>query len=136
MADYVELLETVLASRLDELAEKIERELKSEISSRVGKKSSVSTGKAAASVHIEQDSATTRFIGARINWGAKHGEDGGMHLYYFDQGNRGNGQDGRIHAKNSKGLHMMHLKGGPIWRKSASTYGGSHVIKDVADRHR
>lgn len=134
MAGYVEKLGNVIATELDRLATQIEGELKSAVSSKVGKKSSRSTGAAEASIHVEKDSPITRFIGANINWGDHN--DGGVHLYYFDQGNSANGSDGRIHPTRSrKGLHLKHIGNG-VWASSVSTYKGSGVVKEVADRHR
>lgn len=132
MGSFVETLDRVVASELDRLATQIEGELKSEISSRVGRKSSHSTGAAAGAVHIETTSTLSRFIGANINW-SNH-EDGGVHLYYFDQGNKGN-RGGRIYPTRSKALHLTHI-GADVYAGSVKPYAGSNVISDVADRHR
>lgn len=126
---YVDVVTSVMQSELDRLAVQIEAELKSAVASRVGKKSSRSTGAAVASIHIEVDSPTQRFIGANINW-SNH-NDGGLHLYYFDQGNG----HGFIRPKRSKALHLEHI-GSDVYAKTVRTYSGAGVVKEVANRHR
>lgn len=131
MAGLVETLENLVESELDRLAVEIEAELKSGVSSKLKHKGR-STGAAVGAIHIEKTGAKSRFIGADINWG--NHEDGGVHLYYFDQGNKGNAGN-RIYPTRAKALHLKHIGEG-IFAGSVTPYKGSGVIKEVADRHR
>lgn len=127
----VEKVKTICIEQMDELASTIEGELKAECPKR--------TGRAAASIHIEELGEYRRRIGAKANFSDY--SDGGVHLYYADQGNGGSGKTikstrptdrlgrkpGKLHIMN--GMHTMYVS-------SVSGYEGTHFIKAVADRHR
>lgn len=124
----VEKVRAITKEQMLELARTIEGELKTEATN-YKKSNRVHTGKAAASIHIEEEDEFKVFVGAHVgsDW-----NDGGLHLYYMTQGNSGNGSDGRIHPTRKKALK---LKDGSI-RKSVSPYEGRDFIRTVANRHR
>ena len=126
------LVETVMAiarEQMQEIAETIEGELKAECPKR--------TGRAAASIHIEQTGETSYKIGANANFSDY--SDGGLHLYYADQGN-GGGIIKSTRAVDRKGrkpgklivMNGMHTMYAPYVR----SYAGKHFIAEVANRHR
>lgn len=125
--DPVQTLNTILASKLDELAQKIERELQAE----VGRHSQ--SGNAVASIHVEETGTLSRFIGSHINWGDSN--DGGLHFYYLDQGNAPRNGKSRIYPTRSRALHLKNI-GDKVWAASVTPYKGKHIVKAVADRHR
>lgn len=131
MADYVTALTNIVKKELDRVAQQVESELKAEVSARM-KRTGKRSGNAINSIHIEYESELSRFVGANINWGDS--TDGGLHLYYFNNGNkpkRGN----RIVPTRSKALHLKNI-GEDVWAGSVSPYSGTNVIETVADRHR
>lgn len=131
MADYVAIVTNVIKEELDRVAHEIESELKAEVNARM-KRSGKRTGNAVASIHVEVDSETSRFVGSNINWGDS--SDGGLHLYYFVNGNKPR-NGGRIKPTRSRALHLKSI-GDNVWAASVSPYSGTDVIKEVADRHR
>lgn len=129
----VEKVHEITQERMRELAQTIEGELKAEASAHAR------TGRAAASIHIEEESETSIFVGAEPNFSDY--SDGGTHLYYLDQGNGGGGKKirstrevDRLGRKPGKlmimnGMHTMYAN-------SVKGYKGAHIVKAVADRHR
>ncbi len=116
-----------------QLAVTIEGELKAEASAHAR------TGRAAASIHIEEESETHIFVGAHPNFGDY--SDGGTHLYYLDQGNGGR----RKTIKSTREVDRLGRRPGKLmimngmhtmYANSVSGYEGAHIIKAVADRHR
>lgn len=128
----VEKVRAICREEMLELARTIEGELKV---GAVGKRAHVRTGKAALSIHIEEEDEAHIFVGAHASF-PPDGDDDGTHLYYLDQGNGG----GRIHSKRQfdrKGRPpgKLALKDGS-YRTSVSGYSGTGFIATVANRHR
>lgn len=130
----VEKVNAITKEAMMELAKTIEGELKAEASAHRATNQHP-TGKAAASIHIEEEGEYQIFVGAHASF-PKDGNDGGTHLYYMDQGNGG----GTIHSKRKydrRGREPGKLQ---LWdgsyRNSVSGYGGKHFIAKVANRHR
>lgn len=86
------------------------------------------SGRALASIRIEKWNPNLYFVGAYIG---SSPDDGGLHLYYLDEGNKGNGAGGRIYPTRSRALNTPY---GP--KASVGTYKGIHFVHTVASRHR
>lgn len=110
--------------RLEEIAEQIKHDMVSVVSQHSR------SGKAVNAIRIEKLSGTSYFIGAHIGNGP---EDGGLHLYFLDQGNGTK----RITAKTSVALGKW-PDGIPGigWRTSVKPYDGIGFVKDIADKYR
>lgn len=108
------LVETVMAiarEQMRELANTINGELKAECPKR--------SGRAAASIHIEQTGETSYRIG---------GTD--EHLFFADQGN--NQSKAIIYPVRARALKFTDGS----FHGSAGTYEGKHFVREVANRHR
>lgn len=130
----VEKVRAITLEQMRELAQTIQSELIAEASDHKDSNQHP-TGKAAASIRIEEEDETHIFVGAHASF-PKDGNDGGTHLYYMDQGNGG----GTIRSKRKydrRGRKPSKLR---LWdgsyRTSVSGYSGKGFIKKVADRHR
>lgn len=113
--------------RLEEIAEQIKHDMVSVVSQHSR------SGKAVNAIRIEKLSPTSYFIGAHIgsDW-----RDGGLHLYYLDQGN--GGRDKTIYPTRARALgplppHKGHPGG---YRANVSGYDGIGFVKDIADKYR
>ena len=129
----VEKVTAITEEQMMELAKTIEGELISEVSAHSR------TGRAAGSIHIEKEDDTHIFVGARANFGDYR--DGGMHLYYLDQGNGGSGKtikSKRKYDRRGRKPGKLKIMNGmyTMYATSVSGYEGANIIKEVADRHR
>lgn len=132
MGGLIEAVSNIVQDELDRIAKEIEAKMKAEASNHKSSNRSP-TGMAAASIHIEDIGTGSvfgagRFIGAD----AYFDDDGGTHLYYMDQGNRGNGPGGFIYPTSRK---VLKLKDGS-YAAYVRTYKGKHFIKKIADEYR
>lgn len=117
MGKFAELLLTTTEKSLDELAQRINFDLKRACPRR--------SGQAAQSIHIEKPSRLTRFIGSSDE-----------HLYFADQGNKP-GHGGMIYPVNAKALIITDKSGRAVaFRAHAHTYEGSHFVAKVAAKYR
>lgn len=125
MGVCVETLKVACEKELHELANTINGELKAEASKGAGKaRGKYATGAAVGAIHIEMGTVSA-FVGGT-------GGEGTKHLFWLDEGNGGR----RIYAK---GRALGKYPGGIPgigWRKSVSSYSGTHFVRRVADRHR
>lgn len=112
----VETVKAIAEKQMDELAIRIQYELKQACPKR--------TGEAAGSVHIERTSDTSRFVGSD-----------NLHFYFADQGN---GYGGIPKSGARKPLPISGANGQWIAFRTSPfrNYEGKHFVKDVADRHR
>ena len=113
------LTEEVLAiayNKLDELAVRIQYELKQACPKR--------TGEAASSVFIEKTGDMSRFVGSTND-----------HFYFADQGN---GTGGIPKSGKHKVMPISGGRGQWIAFRTGpfNNYEGKHFVRDVADRHR
>ena len=127
----VTTVEQLLKDKLDTAASEIERELKFELNASL-RHPSRSTGSAMRKIRIEKEGKWSRFIGARIDW--DNHNDGGVHLYYFIYGNKGNGSDGKIYPTRSRALHLEHI-GDDVYAAYVSPYAGNNILKSVVDHY-
>lgn len=121
-----ELIVGYIGQQMDELAKQIEADYKAE----VGKHNSApgASGAAVGAIHIEKRGEYSYFIGAQV--GSDH-RDGGLHLYYLDEGNGGKGRT--IYPTRSKALAVP----SPIGpRASVRGYSGFHITTKVASKYR
>lgn len=127
----IETVQAVVKEQMQQIAETIEGELKQACPKR--------TGRAAASIHIEKKGDTTYRIGANANFGDYR--DGGMHLYYADQGNDGSGNiimSTRPYDRKGRPPGKLKINTGmqSMYVPYVHSYEGKGFIKKVADRHR
>jgi len=118
--DLLEVVNKVCRETLDEVALKVEADMKAVVGAHSR------SGAALQAIHIEAPDDYTRLIGG-------FGGEGTKHLVWLDQGNKSNGSDGRIHPTGAKALY---LKDYDIYRKSVKTYKGIHFLKTIADKYR
>lgn len=125
-----ELVVGYIGQQMDELAKQIEADYKAEVANH--KYTPGASGAALGAIHIEKRSEYSYFIGAKV--GSDH-TDGGLHLYYLDEGNGGKGT--RIYPKHARALGK-HPDGIPGigWRKSVRGYSGFHITTKVASKYR
>lgn len=133
MGKLVEKAYEITHERMRELAETIQGELVAEVSAHSR------TGRAAASISIKEESEDSIFVGAYINGGDYR--DGGLHLYYLDQGNGGKNKKirstrevDRLGRKPGKLLIMNGMY--TMYANQVHGYKGAHIIREVANRHR
>lgn len=124
----VEKVKAICQEQMQELARTIEGELKVECPS--------VTGKAVASIHIEQEDDYHIFVGAHASFSSQGG-NGGAHLYYADQGNDGSGRIIRSTRKyDRRGIPPGKLSLPWGYYSNVTAYDGKHFIAKVANRHR
>ena len=134
MGGLIEAVTNIVQDELDRIAKEIEAEMKAE----AGRHKSTyrsPTYAAQSAIHIEDIGTGSvfgagRFIGADANFDSSGDGDGGVHLYYMDQGNNAHGQF--IYPKRKKALK---LKDGTI-APYVRSYSGRHFIKKIADKYR
>lgn len=120
--DLMELVNKVCRETLDEVAEKVEADMKAVANEHFR------SGAAYRAIHIEAPDDRTRLIGG-------FGGEGTKHLVWLDQGNGGSGS--RIYPKNSKMLRIKDKRGNTVaFASSVRAYGGIHFLKEIADKYR
>lgn len=125
-------LESVVKGFIDGSLEEIAENIRNDMVAEVSKHSR--SGAAVRAIRIEKLSETSYFIGAHIgsDW-----RDGGLHLYFLDQGNGGPGKT--IKPKDGKKAlgplppYKEHPGG---YRANVSGYDGIGFVKDIADKYR
>jgi len=122
--DLVEVVNKVCRETLDEVALKVEADMKAVANEHFR------TGAAYRAIHIEAPDDFTRLIGG-------FGGEGTKHLVWLDQGNNPNGADGRIHPTNHDKLRIRDKRGNTVaFASSVRTYPGIHFLKEIADKYR
>lgn len=84
------------------------------------------SGRAVSAIKIEKLSNVSYFIGAHINF--RNPDDGGLHLYYLDEGNGGG--RARIRPRRAKALKTPY----GLYH-SVSGYDGIHFVREVAQKY-
>lgn len=125
-------LESVAKGFIDGRLEEIAEEIKYDMVSVASKHSR--SGRGVSAIRVEKLSPTSYFIGAHIN--GSDWRDGGLHLYYLDQGNGGPGET--IYPTRARALGPLPpYKGHPGgYRANVSGYDGIHFVKKIADKYR
>lgn len=120
--DLMEVVNKVCRETLDEVAQKVEADMKAVADEHFR------SGAAYRAIHIEAPDDRTRLIGG-------FGGEGTRHLVWLDQGNGGSGS--RIYPKNSKMLRIKDKRGNTVaFASSVRAYGGIHFLKSIADKYR
>lgn len=118
--DLLEVVNKVCRETLDEVALKVEADMKAVANEHFR------SGEAYRAIHIEAPDDYTRLIGG-------FGGEGTKHLVWLDQGNG----SGRIYPKHAKMLRITDGRGNTVaFASSVSTYKGIHFLKTIADKYR